>query len=172
MVGDALRELPAARSRDSYPRPIIDRSPEKRRTHCAHRALYLAPYQLSYRHILAAGTRRRRCGDVAETRRRYPSRSNGSTLRLSSPLSVILRFVSFLRSSWRPGNTAFLQSGPLLRHWLTYRGKKGTIFPALSTGVVPSCSTGFSGTVLLEERGNFQFRGLFSGDTYEDREIF
>ncbi|KZC08295.1 hypothetical protein WN55_09199 [Dufourea novaeangliae] len=50
LVGDALRELPAARSRDSYPRPIIDRSPEKRRTHCAHRALYLAPYQLSVAH--------------------------------------------------------------------------------------------------------------------------
>lgn len=55
LVGDALRELPAARSRDSYPRPIIDRSPEKRRTHCAHQALYLAPYQLSYRHIFGGG---------------------------------------------------------------------------------------------------------------------
>lgn len=32
LVGDALRELPAAGSRDSYPRPIIDRSLEKRRT--------------------------------------------------------------------------------------------------------------------------------------------
>lgn len=32
LVGDALRELPAARSRDSSPRPIIDRSPEKRWT--------------------------------------------------------------------------------------------------------------------------------------------
>lgn len=47
LVGDALRELPAARSRDSYPRPIIDRSPEERRTHCTHRALYLAPYHFS-----------------------------------------------------------------------------------------------------------------------------
>ncbi|KYN42173.1 hypothetical protein ALC56_03311 [Trachymyrmex septentrionalis] len=47
LVGDALRELPAARSRDSYPRPIIDRSPEERRTHCTHQALYLAPYQFS-----------------------------------------------------------------------------------------------------------------------------
>ena len=42
-----------------------------------------------------------RAGDAAETRRRDPSRSNGSTLRLSSPLSVILRFVlpSFLVAS-------------------------------------------------------------------------
>ncbi|EZA50453.1 hypothetical protein X777_10646 [Ooceraea biroi] len=47
LVGDALRELPAARSRDSYPRPIIDRSPEERRTHCTRQALYLAPYQFS-----------------------------------------------------------------------------------------------------------------------------
>lgn len=47
LVGDALRELPAARSRDSYPRPIIDRSPEERRTHCSRQALYLAPYQFS-----------------------------------------------------------------------------------------------------------------------------
>lgn len=47
LVGDALRELPAARSRDSYPRPIIDRSPEERRTHCTHQALYLALYQFS-----------------------------------------------------------------------------------------------------------------------------
>lgn len=47
LVGDALRELPAARSRDSYPRPIIDRSPEERRTHCIHQALYLALYQFS-----------------------------------------------------------------------------------------------------------------------------
>lgn len=47
LVGDALRELPAARSRDSYPRPIIDRSPEERRTRCTHQALYLALYQFS-----------------------------------------------------------------------------------------------------------------------------
>ncbi|KOC63439.1 hypothetical protein WH47_01929 [Habropoda laboriosa] len=60
LVGDALRELPAARSRDSYPRPIIDRSPEKRRTHCAHQALYLAPYQLSSTAHLRHG---HRCND-------------------------------------------------------------------------------------------------------------
>lgn len=32
LVGDALRELPAVRSRDTNPRPIIDRSREERRS--------------------------------------------------------------------------------------------------------------------------------------------
>lgn len=39
---------PRRGSRDSYPRPIIDRSLEKRRTHCAHRASYLAPYTTGF----------------------------------------------------------------------------------------------------------------------------
>lgn len=39
---------PRRGSRDSYPRPIIDRSLEKRRTHCAHRASYLAPYTTAF----------------------------------------------------------------------------------------------------------------------------
>lgn len=39
LVGDALRELPVARSRDSSPWPIIDRSPEKRWTCCVPHCL-------------------------------------------------------------------------------------------------------------------------------------